>query len=186
MSTTLPLFLFPDVSWFLQYAADKECKVSLQGVYEKQTAQSRYCIAAANNLQLLSVPVKHTGTKQWLSEVKINRDENWALYHAKAMKTAYAKAPFYEFYDYKIEKIINKNHENLQELAMASVQFLLDAFYLPLPEFTNEKPTIKTEVQLRPYSQVFEDKHGFRPQVSALDLLFNLGPEAGDYLTNTG
>lgn len=182
----MPLFLFPDVSWFLQYAAVKDCKVSLQGVYEKQTAQSRYSIASANNLQRLSVPIKHTGAKQWLAEVKINRDENWALYHIKALKTAYAKAPFYEFYDYKIEKILNYEYEYLQELAMASVQFLLDAFYLPLPAFIHEKAMPMNESEPRPYTQVFEDKHGFRPHVSALDLLFNLGPEAGEYLNGSG
>ena len=30
----------------------------------------------------------------------------------------------------------------------------------------------------RPYYQVFARRHGFRPNLSVLDLLFNMGPEA--------
>lgn len=32
------------------------------------------------------------------------------------------------------------------------------------------------------YSQVFDEKYGFVPNLSILDLLFNLGPEARGYL----
>ena len=32
------------------------------------------------------------------------------------------------------------------------------------------------------YPQVFEDRHGFIPNLSVLDLLFNEGPSARDYL----
>jgi len=34
------------------------------------------------------------------------------------------------------------------------------------------------------YSQVFANKFGFTPNLSIIDLLFNIGPEAIDYLTN--
>ena len=33
-----------------------------------------------------------------------------------------------------------------------------------------------------PYYQVFADKFGFKKNLSSLDLLFNLGPEGGEYL----
>ena len=34
------------------------------------------------------------------------------------------------------------------------------------------------------YDQVFMEKHGFIPDLSIIDLLFNLGPESSDYLHN--
>jgi hypothetical protein len=33
-----------------------------------------------------------------------------------------------------------------------------------------------------PYTQVFSQKHGFIPDLSIIDLLFNLGPESSEYL----
>jgi hypothetical protein len=35
---------------------------------------------------------------------------------------------------------------------------------------------------MQPYPQVFEVKHGFIPNLSILDLLFNEGPNASLYL----
>ena len=45
----------------------------------------------------------------------------------------------------------------------------------------------KNKVQMESFSptkyiQVFEEKHGFIPNLSILDLLFNLGPESKTYL----
>jgi len=34
----------------------------------------------------------------------------------------------------------------------------------------------------KPYYQVFEDKHGFLPDLSVVDLLFNQGPQSKSYL----
>jgi hypothetical protein len=40
----------------------------------------------------------------------------------------------------------------------------------------------KYELSMEPYVQVFGDRHGFIPNLSILDLLFNLGPNSVDYL----
>ncbi|MDD6100902.1 MAG: WbqC family protein, partial [bacterium] len=44
---------------------------------------------------------------------------------------------------------------------------------LPDPDFTP-----------RPYYQVFQEKFGFQPNLSIVDLLFNMGPESLLYLSN--
>ncbi|MBF1079384.1 MAG: WbqC family protein, partial [Prevotellaceae bacterium] len=43
-------------------------------------------------------------------------------------------------------------------------------------------PLTDTAFQPRRYYQVYEQKHGFQPNLSILDLLFNEGPEAVLYL----
>jgi len=40
----------------------------------------------------------------------------------------------------------------------------------------------ETEQHFKPYVQVFDDKHGFLPNLSILDLIFNEGPNAFMYL----
>jgi hypothetical protein len=39
------------------------------------------------------------------------------------------------------------------------------------------------EFTFRPYYQVFEVKYGFTPGLSILDLIFNMGEEAGEILS---
>ena len=41
------------------------------------------------------------------------------------------------------------------------------------PEHEGEDPSFSP----KPYYQVFQDKHGFLPNMSIVDLLFNMGPE---------
>ena len=36
---------------------------------------------------------------------------------------------------------------------------------------------------IKKYDQVFMEKNGFIPNLSIIDLLFNLGPESGEYLS---
>ena len=43
-------------------------------------------------------------------------------------------------------------------------------------------PKTKEELILPSYPQVFEDRFGFLPNLSILDLLFNMGPDSMSYL----
>ena len=45
-----------------------------------------------------------------------------------------------------------------------------------------DKKRIFTDYTTRPYFQCFEHKFGFQHNLSSLDLLFNIGIEARDYL----
>ena len=71
-----------------------------------------------------------------------------------------------------MEKSIQKTEEFNHNIVDAS-----DLRFLVNPKsdvnFQNEK-----------YTQVFDDKHGFINNLSVLDLLFNEGPNALDYLEN--
>ena len=44
------------------------------------------------------------------------------------------------------------------------------------------KRKAQTSDHLSAYTQVFSPKHGFISDLSIIDLIFNLGPETGDYL----
>ena len=56
----------------------------------------------------------------------------------------------------------------------------------PLKDFRNvihaKHPLPDNEFEAKPYWQVFQQKHGFLPNLSILDLLFNMGPESIFYL----
>jgi hypothetical protein len=45
-------------------------------------------------------------------------------------------------------------------------------------------PKKKSSLTFKPYYQVFEQKYGFRENLSCIDLLFNMGPEAVLFLSS--
>jgi WbqC-like protein family len=181
----LPAHIFPSVAWFLEAAKHGSATVGMGGYYEKQTNKSRYAIAGPNNLQNLIVPVLHTGAKKLLTDTMVSNQERWDRMHTKALLSVYGKAPFFEFYDYRILPILNHNHSNLSELIKQSIVVLHRNLIPEIPLFFSDDIGLDIESsEIAPYPQVFDDKMGFRGEVSALDLLFNLGPEAEEYLMN--
>ena len=181
MPKNLPPYLFPPVSWFLSEIKNGELRVAIGGNFEKQTLRSRYTIAGPNNVQTLSVPVVH-GASRLLAETQISTQNPWIKEHIRAINTAYGNAPFFEFYDYRILPLLNAETILLKELILQSIQMLHRELQCPVPLVFVEEWTFKEpEPPVPQYPQVFDDRHGFRPEVSALDLLFNLGPEVADY-----
>lgn len=181
MPENLPPYLFPPVSWFLSGIKNGELRVAVGGNFEKQTLRSRYTIAGPNNVQILSVPVVHGGSRL-LADTQISSQNPWIKEHIRAIKTAYGNAPFFEFYDYRILPLLNAETLLLKELILQSIQKLHRELQCPVPLVFAEEWTFKEPEPIVPaYTQVFDDRHGFRPEVSALDLLFNLGPEVADY-----
>lgn len=183
MMTVLPPFLFPPVSWFLDAAESEEVVVATGGYFEKQSLRNRFYIGGPNDTLALVVPVSHTGDKQLFTQTQISRREKWSREHSHSLRSAYGKAPFYEFYDYKILPLLENTALSLAELNQESIAVLCKAFDIPCPSFDPNSQAPEWTAQAPPvYPQVFEDRFGFRPKLSALDLLFNLGPEASDYL----
>jgi len=175
--------IFPTVAWFLRAAGKPEITVAMGNMFQKQSSHSRYFIGGPNKTQCLTVPVKHTGSKKTILNTEVSYQEKWQREHIHAIKSAYGKAPFFEFYDYRIFPVLEDAPILLETLIRNSI-LKLAAELLPDTLIVFENLTSdKIEYSKLPgYSQVFEDKFGFRDDLSALDLLFNLGPDAAYYL----
>ena len=116
----------------------------------------------------------------------------------------YENAAFYEYYRDGLFEILDSRPEHLWDLNLRLIQWSLDRLHLPCAiEFTDtftapdtvaddyrflihpKRPdTVMTDLGLdRPYYQVFRDRlGGFTPGLSILDLLFNEGVDAVDFL----
>lgn len=177
----LPPFLYPSVAWFIQ-GMRHGFVVGMGGNFEKQTERSRYSIAGPNKLQTLPVPLKH-GTAKSMHDMQVSHDHSWAKEHLKAIETAYGNAPFYEFYDYRVLPLLSHGETSLTNVIQQSIMLLHKELQCPGPIIFSDEPCYALEpVAVPAYPQVFDDRFGFRPEVSALDLLFNQGPMACDYL----
>ena len=169
--------------------------------YQKQTFRNRCYICTDRGRLTLTVPIKHVGGqtgRQLFREVRIDNTYNWQRQHWRALETAYRSAPFFEFYEADLQPLFNTRFDSLLELDMATIHSLASLLSLPVSGRESElyatnpaqggdarlliQAKTPPPLALPPYHQVFEDRHGFIPNLSVLDLLFNEGPSARDYL----
>lgn len=164
--------------------------------YVKQTYRSRCYIAAANGSLTLNIPIIHggTGSSMLYQEVLIDDSQPWAINHLKSITSAYKNSPYYEFYEDDLKGLFKEIPEHLIEWNQKTNEWLLSQLQIEkeVRHATNylgdDLATYlitakkKSKLQLDPYLQVFQEKHGFQQPLSGLDLLFNLGPAARVYL----
>lgn len=169
--------------------------------YQKQTYRNRTYIYGANGKLLLNIPVKHMnapGVKlhQKYKEVQIENDFNWQQLHWKSLKSAYQTSPFFEYYEDDFAPLFQGKENFLMEFNYKCFHLILECLQLNVnfkktEEYIKEPQGIidrrdlinaKISREMPEYIQVFQDKKGFLPDLSILDLLFNEGPNAVNYL----
>jgi hypothetical protein len=164
--------------------------------YVKQTYRNRCVIASANGLQTLSIPiVKPDSPKCLMKDIRIAEHGEWRHLHWNALVAAYNSSPFFEyyaddfrpFYEKKIEFLFDFN-EQLRALVCSLLDITPQITYsteygLLQPDEQDWREAIHPKKppvtqNFLPYYQVFEQKLDFQPNLSIVDLLFNMGPEA--------
>jgi hypothetical protein len=181
----------------LQVIIEKHCH------YIKQTYRNRCVIASANGLQTLSIPiVKPDSLKCPTKDIRIADHGNWRHLHWNAIVSAYNSTPFFEYYVDDFRPFYEKPtaflfdfNEELRELICSLLDIQSEVSYttgfmaqpddLDLREAIHPKKAPYTS-NFKPYYQVFENKYGFQSNLSIIDLLFNMGPEAPIFLMERG
>lgn len=171
--------------------------------YIKQTYRNRCVIASTNGPLALSVPIIKPDTlKSETKDIRISDHGNWRHLHWNALVSAYNMSPFFEyyaddfhpFYEKKYDFLLDYN-EALRELVCQLIDLTPNVSYSKeyqptLPNDFRESIRPKhngtdTDFGPVPYYQVFQEKHGFIPNLSIVDLLFNMGPESLLVLQNS-
>ena len=198
-SVLLSSAYLPPVSFFTAINSGGDVLIEQYDNYCKQTYRNRCRIATAAGVQALTVPiVKGTSPKQLMKDVRISDHGEWRHQHWNALESAYMNSPFFmyyqddfrPFYEKKYEFLIDFNTELtllIMKLAGMDREIKLTESYgkkaqniLDLRPMVN--PGTDNPENSRPYWQVFKEKYGFQANLSAVDLLFNMGPEFPLYL----
>ena len=193
MALFIPTYFSP----IAQYAAifkNENIVFETEDNYQKQTYRNRTYIYGANGKLALNVPVKHkTGTgRKKTKDTLVENDFPWQQQHLKSLQVAYRASPFFEFYEDDLLPILTKKYKYLQDLNIDTFTFINQALDLQKPivqtqeyqlEIANDFRALAIakkgiEVPMDSYIQMFDDKHGFIPNLSILDLLFMEGPNS--------
>ena len=192
-----PAYL-PNVPYFAWLCSQELVNFVTDTHYQKQTFRNRTPICGANGKLNLTIPISHT-EKEKIQEnaVIICYEMNWQNNHWKSICSAYKSSPYFEFYEHDLALSFNEKTTTLFDYnirLIEKIMLLMEHHFIFQKVAWNPKkhkrldlfleaknpPLLEQEV----YTQVFMKKTGFLPNLSVLDVLFNLGPNCANYLKN--
>ncbi|MDB9723730.1 WbqC family protein [Polaribacter sp.] len=198
MALFLPTYFSP-ISQYSAILKSEKILFEVHDNYQKQSYRNRCYIYNTNGKQLLNIPVKHpvSSVRKKTKNTQIENIGNWQKQHFNSLKIAYRNSPFFEFYVDDIAFIFDKKYKYLQDVNIDTFLFVSDALQLNLDfKSTNSYASVSKEEDYRSlvvakslaeksskqYIQMFDEKHGFIPDLSILDLLFMEGPNTINFL----
>ncbi len=193
-----PTAYFPPIS-YLVFAKQYD-KVLIDGGehYVKQSIRNRTNILSANGVLSLSVPVCRDKTIRLTSGmIKIDYRTSWQQNHLRAIRSAYGKTPYFDYYYPDLETIIMSSPQKLIELNNKISTYVFEKMRIktqmiettdyvtePSEDYRNAftKDSNVFNKKNKTYFQAFCNKYPFIEDLSCMDLLFNMGSESSDYL----
>lgn len=194
---------FAPISWYSAALSDGENILEYCDNYQKQSFRNRCVIASPNGPMPLVIPVIHDKTRKLkYREIEIDERQNWRQVHRKSLEAAYRNSAFYPFFEDEIADLYHEKNQSLFDFNLRCHQLILRMTRLkltmqPSSEWVSSTPNsvfdLRDEIHPKkpskfehqdPYPQTFSHKLGFLPDLSILDVVFNLGLESVSYLRN--
>ena len=190
---------FGPIQWYQKLHRYDQCLIECHDNFVKQTYRNRCVIPTTNGVQALSIPVTcpdgYQLSKTPMQDIRISDHGNWRHLHWNALVSAYNMSPFFEYYADDFAPFYEKKYTFLMDYNEALQHLICDLIDLRPqiihtrtyePDIPNDfrnafhprHPHDDPSFHPQPYYQVFRERHGFLPDLSMVDLLFNMGPEA--------
>ena len=199
----------PPVQWFSKLVANGFVYIEHWESYHKQTYRNRCVIDSSNGSISLTVPVeKPSDGSRLIKDMRISDHDDWRTKHWHALESSYYNSPFFEFYQDDFRPFYEKRYDFLidfnQELVMKCLELMnikaemiptsafMDPDEIDSDEWNDLRDVISPKTPLyedpdfhvKPYYQVFDQGAGFKPNLSIVDLIFNMGPESVFFIKN--
>ena len=171
--------------------------------YQKQSYRNRCALYGPNCVQTLQVPILKSETHNPMTkDIRIAYQTPWQKNHFNTIRSLYKSSPFFDYYADDILPFYERRYDFLLDYNRAILEVclkwlkmpnntILTADYEHTPDCPDYRNTIhpKTSHQApdehfvaQPYTQVFDERFGFIPNLSIIDLAMNCGPESKDVL----
>ena len=196
-----PLYYFPCINSFAVMVQQPTLLFDLSLPFKRSTFRNRTIIVGANGIIHLSVPIiGGRSVKLPYRDIEIDYKSEWQRDHFRTLCTVYGNSPFFMFYKDEIAVLFESKPRFLFEWNLQCLNWVFRKIKLGTPiaidmEHSENHASRFTVDYILPsnydaecfspflrYNQVFEDKVGFKPNLSILDLLFNAGPQTKSLL----
>lgn len=196
----IELHYWPNAQFMSKFAVYDEVVIEQHEHYQKRSFRNKCQVLGPNGAVTLSVPLLKGKHQQMpVREVEISYARPWYATHWHTIETAYGSAPYFAHYAGNVREVLYQRHQTLFVLNMACldvVRKILDLPEVAMSEDYTFNPIardLRNVILLKnplpddtfapePYVQVFADRFAFVENLSILDVLFCLGPEAVAYL----
>ena len=193
MITLLSTTYFGPVQWYQKLYRAELVEIEQWESFQKQTYRNRCLIATTQGVQALTVPIVR-GESSLIKDIRISDHGNWRHLHWNALQSAYGDSPFFDYFQDDIRPFFEKKWEYLLDFNEAirvkmcelidiqpSISYTEGFIVNKNQDFRSainpKHPVEDPDFTAKPYYQVYQQKHGFLPNLSILDLLFNMGRE---------
>lgn len=197
----IELQYLPCIAYFTSLLKYDRIYIDIEERYVKQTYRNRCSVLTANKVDQLTVPVQKYETAAPTKDIKIDYGQDWLRRHLGCLQSAYGKSPFYEFYapellqiyDKKLAYLVDLNYELLTiclrlvgvkkdlQYNLSGLEMEESSVFNAISLINNKNSDFSPEYyKPEPYYQTFGND--FVSNLSIIDLLFNMGPEARSVL----
>lgn len=189
---------FANLHWWKIASEATIIQLDIAEHFEKMSFRNRYYIATAHGKHCLSIPIENgRNHRVSMNQIKISYAENWQQLHWRTIYSAYNRSPYFEYFKDDLYTLYERPYETLVEFNLAGMHWLKEKLNCSFEEqailtyqrtYENSmdtrqlQPKDETNLAFPRYHQVFQERNGFIPNLSMLDLLFNEGRYAKSYL----
>lgn len=198
-TTILSSAYLPPIQYYSKLKNYSNCIIEHHEHFPKQTYRSRCDVYSPNGILTLSIPLVKRNHRQLTKDIKISYEYDWQKLHWRSLESCYRRSPFFEYFeddflpfytDKKFDFLVDLNEElnqTLLKLLTLKPNYSFSKEYIKtypdaddLRDIISPKEPLSLDTQFnpKPYMQVFESRHGFLPNLSIVDLLFNEGSKA--------
>jgi hypothetical protein len=192
-----PIFYGGPISYYAELIQN-EAIWDVHEHFAKQTFRTRMNVLGPQGMLSLNIPVQKGSQDLPMGEVKIANHEPWQRTHWRTLVSSYNSSPFFEFYESLFAPVYATKYDKLVHFLWEIHQQIMLCLQISksikctsewIPTFENDirlhyqsKERMAISNRFPAYQQVFSYDRPFEPDLSILDAIFNLGPEAETYL----
>lgn len=198
MKRKIEIQFFGPIAAFASIHLVEEMVLEKMEYWQKMGYRNRFQVLGASNVLNISIPLQGGRDQRAMTTaLKIDQQGRWKKEHWRTLESLYNRSPFFYHYAPSLQQVWLQQHEYLWQMAEHSLRWTLqqlrwkgtisytDFYSAPQAQDTSDfrnrfLPKNRTRFLLPAYQQTFGER--FETNLSILDLLFNMGPEAGYYL----